>query len=143
MNWDYIEADDYHPVENIQKMSRGIPLQDDDRFPWLAALREVIHGKMASTPPVRFVLSCSALKVAYRQLLLQNLQGIQLIYLEATPELISERLSHRSDHFMNPALISSQFETLEIPGDEESPLFVSIVLSIEEQLNLILKKLTF
>lgn len=107
---EFVDADDYHPASNIEKMRAGHPLNDDDRQPWLEILREILIEK----PDV--VLACSALKKAYRDVL-QFDDSVRLVYLRNDRETIRERLEHRHGHFMNPGLIDSQFDTLEEPAD--------------------------
>lgn len=107
---EFVDADDYHPASDIEKMRAGHPLNDDDRQPWLEILREILIEK----PDV--VLACSALKKAYRDVL-QFDDSVRLVYLRNDRETIRERLEHRHGHFMNPGLIDSQFDTLEEPAD--------------------------
>jgi|SRR5580700_6050911 gluconokinase len=113
LGWQFVDADDYHPPANVAKMRAGIPLDDADRAPWLASLQDAIVGWLQSGTNV--VLACSALKQAYREELLVNPQ-MKLVYLRGNPELISQRLSQRHGHYMDPKLLASQFATLEEPG---------------------------
>jgi gluconokinase len=114
LGWDFIEGDDFHPASNKEKMHRGIPLTDEDRRPWLRALRARIdaacdHGENA-------VLACSALKDEYRDYLERDEpECVHYVYLRGSEELIAKRLAERKGHFMNPALLHSQFEALEPP----------------------------
>jgi len=110
LNLPFFDADDFHPTSNIEKLTKGIPLTDDDREPWLKA----INTKITEAKP-GFILSCSALKESYRLILSQNIKGIRWIHLDGTFDLIYERLKQRSNHFMNPELLKDQFDTLEIP----------------------------
>lgn len=112
--WTFVDADDFHSAANVAKMRSGIPLSDRDRIPWLAALRVAIHRWMAAGENV--VMACSALRSSYRRVLLSGPE-VKLVYLRATRELVAERLAERQDHYMNPALIASQFATLEEPTD--------------------------
>jgi gluconokinase len=114
LGWKYLDADDFHTAANIEKMRRGIPLSDDDRGPWLLRLRELICECLETNQSA--ALSCSALKESYRKILLVD-ERVQLVYLKATPELIRDRITTRSGHYMNPALLESQFQTLEEPVD--------------------------
>jgi gluconokinase len=129
------DADDFHPRANIDKMQRGIPLDDADRQPWLEALRDHIRRCLAENRDT--VLACSALKEAYRRYLLIDPQ-VRLVYLKADRDLIRQRLLERRGHFMNLALLESQFATLEEPKDvlwvdaSRSPR--EIVASIRRQL---------
>lgn len=109
----FYDADDFHPKQNKDKMKAGIPLQDEDRWPWLDAL--VSQYELWSTHGA--VLACSALKETYRQRLLIDYTGIQLVYLEATFDTVSKRLSKRKGHFFNASLLQSQFDVLEKPTE--------------------------
>jgi gluconokinase len=112
---DFIDADDYHPAANVEKMRAGHALTDEDRRPWLARLNEVLREYAAR--PAGVVLACSALKQRYRDQLLAALPGSRLVYLRGTKGLIAARLEARPGHFMNPALLDSQFAALEEPID--------------------------
>jgi gluconokinase len=112
--WTFIDADDFHPRSNVDKMRRGVPLTDEDRRPWLAALRRRIEAACASRENV--VLACSALKHAYQHYLEDaGADCVHYVYLQGSEELIRERLAARTGHFMNPGLLHSQFEALEPP----------------------------
>ena len=115
LGWDFYDADDYHPPENVAKMASGYPLDDDDRAPWLATLHDLISGCLESGRPG--VLACSALKESYRRTLLAGNPGAQLIYLKGDIELIWPRMSARRGHYMKPGMLRSQFEALEEPDD--------------------------
>lgn len=108
----FLDADDFHPKENIMKMSRGQPLTDDDRWPWLASIVEHILNSHRST----FILACSALKQSYRDYLGQRLD-LKLVVLNITENEALERLNQRKNHFMPASLIKSQIATLEIPKE--------------------------
>jgi|SRR5208283_842968 len=114
LRWKFVDADDYHPPSNVAKMRAGIPLDDADRAPWLSALHDAIVEWLASGANV--VLACSALKQAYREKLLISCD-VRLVYLRGSRELIAKRLSQRHGHYMDPALLESQFATLEEPPD--------------------------
>ena len=116
LGWTFVEADDYHPQANVDKMHGGTPLDDADRRPWLAALRERIADACRTGENV--VLACSALKHRYQDYLEQDDPPcVRYVYLEGSPALIQGRLAARKGHFMNPALLDSQFEALEPPAD--------------------------
>lgn len=116
LGWTFIDADDYHPAANVEKMRRGEPLTDEDRRPWLAALRERIDR--ACERGEDLVVACSALKHAYRDYLREDEPGcVRFVYLEGSEELIRARLANRRGHFMPPSLLHSQFEALEPPAD--------------------------
>lgn len=108
----FLDADDFHPKENIMKMSRGLPLTDDDRWPWLASIVEHVLNSHRNI----FILACSALKQTYRDYLGQRLQ-LRLVVLNISEKDALERLSKRKNHFMPSSLIKSQIETLEIPKE--------------------------
>jgi gluconokinase len=112
LQWKFSEGDDFHPLVNVEKLRRGEPLSDQDRLPWLTAIRDTIRS--AIDRGENAVIACSALKESYRRMLRISPEVI-LVHLEANPELIENRLKHRTGHFMNPALVRSQFETLEEP----------------------------
>ena len=111
----FVDADDFHPPANVAKMRAGIPLDDADRQPWLDALNARLREATARGEPL--VLACSALKAAYRERLREGIPGLRFVHLEGARELIAGRLAARSGHYMNPALLDSQFATLERPGD--------------------------
>jgi gluconokinase len=114
LQWRFAEGDDFHSAANIAKMHAGIALTDQDRAPWLQSLRKAITGWLAAGENV--VLACSALKAAYRQILLVSPE-VKFVYLRGSFDLIAKRLALRHGHFMNPDLLKSQFDTLEEPKD--------------------------
>jgi len=110
LGWKFFEGDDFHSPANIEKMRRGMPLSDDDRRPWLEAIRESIRQMVERSENA--VIACSALKHSYRQML--RITGeVVFVYLKANIDIVRERLKNRTGHFMNPNLIQSQFDTLE------------------------------
>ena len=114
LGWTFLDADDYHPAANVEKMRRGVPLDDDDRRPWLAALRR--RMREARDRAENVVLACSALKHDYQEYLQDHApETVRFAYLQGSEELIRKRLEGRKGHFMNPSLLHSQFETLEPP----------------------------
>lgn len=113
LHWEFCDADTLHPPANIEKMKRGIPLDDADRQPWLQTLAKVIAQWLQEDKNV--VLACSALRAAYRQILLQDKKRMRIIYLQGDAKLIQERLRSRSNHYMPPELLQSQLDTLEEP----------------------------
>ena len=115
LGWKFYDGDDFHPRSNVEKMSRGLPLDDEDRAPWLECLRELIKSCLARGESA--VLACSALKKKYRSYLLidEGDEGVKLVYLKGDRELIRERLGERSGHFMKPEMLDSQFDALEEP----------------------------
>ena len=114
LQWQFVDADGFHPPANVAKMRAGIPLEDTDRAPWLASLQHAIAGWLEARSNV--VLACSALKQAYRRQLLMD-SKVKLVYLRGSRNLISKRLSQRHGHYMDPNLLASQFATLEEPHD--------------------------
>jgi gluconokinase len=136
LGWDFTDADDLHPPANIKKMAAGIPLTDDDRRPWLAALHDLIFTCLAGARPG--ILACSALKESYRQTLLAGNPDVKIVYLKGSYELLLARMQQRPAHFMKPAMLKSQFETLEEPLDA---LTLDISLPVEEMLDRIVAAL--
>ena len=115
LGWPFHDADDFHPPANKAKMNAGIPLTDEDRWPWLRALRAVIEQSLAQGTSA--VVTCSALKRAYRAVLSDGLDGVKYIHLTGDKAVVAARLADRRGHFMNPALLDSQVSTLEPPLD--------------------------
>lgn len=114
LGWTFVEGDDFHPVANIEKLRAGTPLDDQDRWPWLQALRKRVD--QACEQRENLVLACSALKRDYREYLERNdPECVRYVYLHGSEDLIRSRLAERKGHFMNPTLLRSQFETLEPP----------------------------
>ena len=126
LGWQFRDADSFHPPANIDKMRSGIPLADDDRWPWLDAIGAWIGERLANREPG--IVSCSALKRAYRARIGARRQGVRLIYLLGSQEMIAGRLAARTGHFMPAELLASQFTTLEEPGPEERALVVGIAM---------------
>ena len=114
LGWAFVDADDFHPAANIDKMRRGVPLNDDDRRPWLQAVRRRLDTACGADE--NLVVACSALKHAYQDYLEgHDPDCVEFVYLHGSENLIRKRLAGRKGHFMNPALLHSQFETLEPP----------------------------
>jgi carbohydrate kinase (thermoresistant glucokinase family) len=124
LGWELADADDFHSAANLRKMENGIPLTDEDRWPWLAAIAAWIDEVRRAGR--RGIVTCSALKRSYRRILIGERQDVRLVYLEGDMQLIAQRLSKRRGHFMPAALLQSQFDTLEEPGPEENPITVSV-----------------
>lgn len=114
---DFVEGDDYHPLENVRRMASGIPLTDDDRADWLRAL--AIRIREAKDAGTGLVLTCSALKRSYREVLRAAAPELRLVFLKGPRALIAERLAERRGHFMPASLLDSQFATLEEPAFDE------------------------
>jgi gluconokinase len=117
LGWPMAEADEFHPEANIAKMSAGIPLTDADRGPWLRTLRDWISKQDKAGQGT--VVTCSALKREYRDVLRGASARVHFVHLHGTQEVIAERLASRSGHFMPPSLLVSQFAALEPLGDDE------------------------
>jgi gluconokinase len=124
MHWRFQEGDDLHPAANVEKMHSGIPLDDADRWPWLHAIAAVIDGWRAAGQSG--VLTCSALKRAYRDVIIGSRPDVALAYLKGSRELIGKRMAARHEHFMPVALLDSQFATLEEPTADEKPIEVNV-----------------
>jgi carbohydrate kinase (thermoresistant glucokinase family) len=124
LQWEFEDGDWFHPAANVEKMHSGIPLTDEDRWPWLHAIKAWIdkthveggHG----------VIACSVLKRRYRDVLIGDRAQTRLVFLEGSEELIARRIATRHEHFMPPSLLHSQFVALEEPGADENPIVVSI-----------------
>ena len=123
LNWTFADADDFHPPENVEKMRRGIPLDDDDRFGWLTTLRGHIEGQMQRGESL--ILACSALKQSYREILGIDQKRIISVYLKGSFELLQERIAKRSHQYMNESLLQSQLQTMEEP-------FGGLIVSIDQ-----------
>ena len=123
LGWHFYDADDFHPQTNIKKMRQGIPLTDEERWPWLESLRRLIKQCLAAGENA--VLACSALKQAYRRYLSVSAE-VKLVYLRGDYALIADQVRHRRGHFMNPALLESQFVDLEEPQLAEDPIVIDL-----------------
>ncbi len=115
LGWGYAEGDQFHPPVNVAKMKGGTPLDDADRAPWLAAMAASIRDWITSGRP--HVLACSALRQHYRDALKQGFAQVGFVWLKGDLDRIAARMAARTDHFMPPALLASQFATLEEPAD--------------------------
>ena len=124
LGWRYEDGDRFHPPGNVAKMSAGHPLADEDRLPWLQAIADEIDRVCRQGE--RAVIACSALKRAYRDILLHGRADVRFVFLKGTQDLIAGRLAARKGHFMPPDLLASQFRTLEPPAAGEHPITVSI-----------------
>ncbi|KAM9642927.1 putative gluconokinase isoform 1-T1 [Trichechus inunguis] len=157
LGWKFYDADDYHPEENRMKMSRGIPLNDQDRIPWLYKLHGILLREIASGE--RVVLACSALKKMYRDILIRGKDGtprkhdelgkeeeppevkLFVVHLSGSFEVISGRLLKRKGHFMPPKLLQSQFNTLEPPSAPENFIQISVDKELSEIITTIMEAL--
>lgn len=136
----FYEADDFHSQANIEKMHRGIPLTDEDRWPWLERLRELIERSVAANESA--VLACSALKRAYRECLRVNNQ-VKFVFLRGDYALVEEQVRRRHGHFVHPALLQSQFDDLEEPKPDEDTLTIELGRTPRELVDEIKAKLNF
>jgi gluconokinase len=139
LGWKLLEGDKFHPAANVEKMSHGIPLTDEDRWPWLRAIAAEIDTMRAQGESA--VVACSALKRAYRDILVGDRPDVILVYLRGDRDLIGARMAARKGHFMPPALLDSQFATLEEPGPDEHPIIVSVAPPPEEIVDEAVRKL--
>jgi len=124
LGWSFEDGDRFHPAGNVAKMSAGHPLTDDDRWPWLQAIADEIDRVCEAGGHV--VMACSALKRAYRDILVHGRDDIRIVFLDGSKTLIADRLAKRKNHFMPAGLLDSQFKTLEPPQADERPFTVSI-----------------
>ena len=133
----YLDGDDLHPAANIEKMSRGEPLTDDDRWPWLALV-----GQKLADPDGILILGCSSLKRRYRDRIRAEAGGpVTFVHLSGTKELISSRMGARTGHFMPTTLIDSQFAALEPPAADENAITVDIDNTLDKIVDDIVGKL--
>lgn len=138
VNWPFFEGDDFHPQANVEKMSEGSPLTDEERRPWLKSLRKLISGIINDGQDA--VIACSALKQTYREVLRRGDEEVVFAYLKGEYDLVAQRLGERQGHFMGAELLQSQFDTLEEPQTaltlsiDQSPS--EIVRAVRESLNL-------
>jgi gluconokinase len=124
LRWEYEDADWFHPAANVEKMHRGIPLTDEDRWPWLNAIADWIDKARVSGRHA--VIACSALKRRYRDVLIGDRKDVRLVYLQGDEAMIARRFATRHEHFMPVSLLHSQFVALEEPAADENPVTVSI-----------------
>ena len=133
LDWDFYDADEFHSAENIAKMATGVPLNDSDRAPWLAALNQQLLSTLAKNRHP--VLACSALKEIYRRQLLDGIPGIAIVYLKGNYDIIWSRMAARHGHYMKSNMLQSQFNTLEEP---QEALVLDVSMPLEEMLGTIL-----
>jgi gluconokinase len=122
LRWRFADADDFHSAANVEKMRAGIPLTDDDRWPWLRALAAWMDERIAVGEPA--VVTCSALKRSYRDLLLDGRPQVQMVFLAVDRQVIAQRLAARHGHFFPGKLLATQFDALEPPEPGERVLTV-------------------
>jgi 6-phosphogluconolactonase len=139
LGWIYEDADWFHPHSNVEKMHSGQPLTDEDRWPWLQGIASWINATREAGG--HGVIACSALKRAYRDVLVDGQADVRIVYLKGDRDLIARRSSLRHGHFMPPTLLDSQFATLEEPGEDEHPIVVSVDARPREIIDSIVAKL--
>jgi gluconokinase len=126
LDWHFYDRDDFHPQANVDRMSQGIPLTDEDRLPWLTTLHDQIADCLEQEKSA--VVACSALKASYRDQLRQGLENVVFVYLRAEFDLIFGRMLARRTHFMKPAMLQGQFDTLEEPRE-------AIVVDVDQSID--------
>ncbi|MDR7186645.1 MULTISPECIES: gluconokinase [Microbacterium] len=133
LGWPFQEGDDLHPAANVEKMRRGHALTDADRIPWLELVAAWIDERRAAGEPG--IITCSALKRSYRDILRRD--NVTFVNFTGDASVVRDRMMRRQGHFMPPALLDSQFATLEAPGPDEQAIDVDIALSPEDQAALV------
>ncbi|CAB3768665.1 gluconokinase [Paraburkholderia humisilvae] len=134
----FTDGDAFHSEANKEKMHKGIPLTDEDRWPWLKTIRAAIEEKQRAHETA--VFTCSSLKRSYRDILRAGDTDVCFVYLKGTREVLEERLTARTGHFFDPSLLQSQLDTLEEPGQDEA-ISVSIELTPERIVDNVLDQL--
>ena len=133
LGWEFVDADGHHPPENVERMRRGIPLEDEHRWPWLDRLAGLVDAALVRGPgSPGLVLACSALKRSYRDRIGAGRPGVRLVHLDGPESLIRERIEQRTGHYMPASLLASQCALLERPKDEESAITVGIAATPAE-----------
>ena len=130
LGWVFQEGDKLHSKENVAKMSAGIPLTDEDRWPWLDTCAAWIHERCVAGEGG--LLTCSALRHSYRQRLGEGAPGVWFLYLQVSEEVLRDRLAKRRGHYMPSSLLASQLQTLEEPTDDEPALTVPVERTVDE-----------
>lgn len=121
---EFVEGDSLHPSANIAKMTQGVPLTDEDRWPWLAAIAAWIDARRAAHQPG--VVTCSALKRRYREALSDGRPEVRIVLLDGDPDLIGRRITARHGHYMRPEMLASQFNDLERPEPDEQVTTIEV-----------------
>lgn len=137
LGWEFRDADEFHPAENIEKMKSGEPLTDDDRWPWLDAIGGWMDARLGNGGHA--IVTCSALRRIYRERLLSGRPDVRLVFLKGSKALIADRLTRRNGHFMPPGLLESQFNTLEEPRRDERAIVVDVSKSPSRVVSSILR----
>ena len=139
LGWELGDADDWHSPANVRKMHSGTPLSDGDRWPWLQSIAAWIDATRSTGRHA--VLACSALRRAYRDILIGQRDDVRLVFLRGEEGLIEQRQAARLNHYMPASLVHSQFESLETPGEEERPLVVDVAAPAHELVDRIVGRL--
>ncbi len=139
LGWPFVEGDSFHPEANVAKMRAGIPLDDDDRAPWLRALAAEIGRNEALGQSS--VIGCSSLKRAYRDILREGAPRVRFLHVHGARALLESRLSHREGHFFPAKLLDSQLATLEPLAADEDGVVVDMALSVEDQVRQALRQM--
>ena len=139
LGWTFEEGDSLHPTGNVEKMAAGIPLTDDDRWPWLAKIADWIDGRLDTGE--NGIITCSALKRSYRNVLNRRGSGVEFVYLALDRADLEERVEHRKDHFMPPSLLDSQLATLEPPTPAEPAIQVDAAADPQLVVDRVLREL--
>ena len=132
LGWPFYDGDDFHPQMNVDKMSKGIPLDDSDRQPWLECLHSLIADHLALDRAL--IVACSALKRKYRQILTSDLENVLFVHLAGSFDLIYSRMEEREGHYMKADMLRSQFDDLEIPEEALKLTIASPVSQIVEDI---------
>jgi len=136
----FLDADDFHPPANVERMRSGIALTDAERAGWLDALAARLAQARTAQEPV--VLACSALKRSYRDALRRGAPALTLVHLTGSPALLAERITARSGHYMPPTLLPSQLATLETPADDEGAITLDVAAPTDDLIAVILRALS-
>jgi carbohydrate kinase (thermoresistant glucokinase family) len=139
LGWEFAEGDDFHPPENVEKMSNDIPLTDDDRWPWLASLADWTAERDAGGHPT--IISCSALKRSYRDVLRRGGEGTFFVHTTSDKGLLLERMSSRRGHFMPPTMLDSQLDTLEELEPDEAGMVIDAANPPSTIVSIVLERL--
>ena len=140
LGWAFAEADEFHSPANVAKMRAGVALNDDDRRPWLAAIADRIDSAREANEPI--VVTCSALKRRYRDILVASRPDVALVYLKGDYDTIAQRMAARPHHYMPVSLLKSQFEALEEPAEDEHAIVLDIRRTPEELVDLACRGVT-
>jgi gluconokinase len=134
----YVEGDELHPPANVERMAAGIALTDADRQGWLETIANVLRDAREQAKPV--VVTCSALKRRYRDVLREGDPNLRLVFLQGDPALLAQRIGARADHYMPPSLLRSQLDSLEPPAEDEQPIVVGIGAATIDQTRVVLRQ---